>query len=50
MSHVVLRGCWFNIFLNVHAQTYEKSDDTRVSFYEELEQVFYQLPNYRVKF
>jgi len=50
MSHVVLNGRWCNIFLNVHAQTYEKSDDSRASFYEELEQFFYHLRNYRVKF
>jgi hypothetical protein len=40
MSHVVLRGRWRNMFLNVHAQTWEKSDDSRDSFYEELDQVF----------
>jgi hypothetical protein len=38
---MVLRGRWFNIItLNVHAPTEEKSDDSKDSFYEELEQVF----------
>ena len=38
------------MFLNVHAQTWEKSDDSRDSFYEELDQVFYHLTYYRIKF
>jgi hypothetical protein len=38
---MVLRGRWFNfIFLNAHAPTEEKSDDSKESSYEELEQVF----------
>ena len=40
MSYVVLRGCWCNITLNVHAASEEKIDDPKDSFYEELEQVF----------
>jgi hypothetical protein len=37
---MVLRGHWCNIIvLNVHAPTEEKSDDSKDSFYEELEQV-----------
>jgi len=41
MSYTVLRGRWFDIiFLNVHAPSEEKSDDSKDSFYEELEQVF----------
>ena len=39
MSYTVLRGRWCNI-LNVHAPSEEKSDDSKDSFYEELEQVF----------
>jgi hypothetical protein len=38
---IVLRGRWFNItVLNVHVPSEEKSDDSKDSFYEELEQVF----------
>ena len=45
MSYIVLRGRWFNIsVLNVHSPSEEKSDDTKDSFYEELEQVFDHFP------
>jgi len=38
MSYIDLRGCWCNIIvLNVHAPSEEKSDDSKDSFYEELE-------------
>ena len=41
VSYIVLRGCWCNIIvLKVHAPSEEKSDDSKDSFYEELEQVF----------
>ena len=30
MSYTVLRGCWCNIVLNVHAPIEEKSDDSKV--------------------
>jgi hypothetical protein len=41
MSYAVLRGCWFNIIvLKVNAPSEEKSDDSKDSFYEELEQGF----------
>jgi len=39
-----LRGRWCNIVLNGHAQTEEESDDSKDSFYEELEQVFDHFP------
>ena len=40
-SYIVLRGHWCNIIvLNVRAQSEGKSDDSKDSFYEELEQVF----------
>ena len=36
--YVVLRGRWCNIIiLNVHARSEEKSDDSKDSFYEELD-------------
>ena len=38
VSFIVLRGCWCNIiFLNMHLPNEEKSDDSKVSFYEEIE-------------
>ena len=38
-----MRGRWCNIIvLNVHAKSEEKSDESKDSFYEELEQVFDQ--------
>ena len=41
MSHIVLRGQWCNIIvLNVHAPSKEKSDSSKDSFYEELEEGF----------
>jgi hypothetical protein len=47
---MVLRGRWCNIIvLNVHAPTEEKSDDSKDSFYEELEQVFDHFPKYFMK-
>jgi len=37
---IVLRGRWCNIIvLNVHTLSQEKSDDSKDSFYDELEQV-----------
>ena len=50
MSYVVLRGRWFNaIFLNVHAPSEEKSDDSNDGFYEELEQVLDHFSQCHVK-
>jgi exonuclease III len=47
---MVLRGRWCNIIvLNVHAPTEEKSDDSKNSFYEELEQFFDHFPKYHIK-
>ena len=40
-SHVVLRGRWCNIVLNVHAPSEENDDDSEDSFYEESERVFF---------
>ena len=49
-SYIVLRGHWCNIiFLNVHAPSEEKSDDSIDSFLEELQQVFYHFPEYHMK-
>ena len=41
VSYIVLRGRWCNIIvLNVHAPSEDKSDDSKDTFYKELEQVF----------
>ena len=50
MPYIVLRGRWCNIIvLNVHAPSGEKSDDSKDSFYEELEQDFDHFPKYHMK-
>jgi exonuclease III len=50
MSYIVLRGRWWNIIvLNVSAPTEEKGDDSKDSFYEELEEVFDHFPKYHMK-
>jgi len=49
VSYIVLRGCWCNSILNVHTQSEEKSDDSKDSFYEELEQIFDHFPKYHMK-
>jgi len=41
LSYIVLRRRWHNIIVvNVDAPGEEKSDESKNSFYEELEQVF----------
>ena len=47
--HIVLRGHWCNIVLNVHAPGEEKSDDSKDSFSKELEQDFDNFPKYHMK-
>jgi len=49
LSYVVLRGRWCNIVLNVHAPSEEESDDSKDTFYGELEQFFYHFPKYQMK-
>jgi len=50
LSHIVLRGPWGNIIVvNVHAPSKENSEDSRDSFYKELEQVFDHFPKYHMK-
>jgi exonuclease III len=50
MSYIDLRGHWCNIIvLNVLAPSEGKSDDSKDSFYEELQQVFKLLPKYHTK-
>ena len=50
LSYIVLRGRWCNIIdLNVHVPSEEKSDESKGSFYEELEKVFNHLPKCHMK-
>ena len=50
LSYIVLRGRWCNIIIsNLHAPSEEKSDSSKDSFYEELEQVFDHFPKYNMK-
>jgi len=50
MSYIVLRGHWCHIIvLNVHAPSEVKSDDSKTSIYEELEQVSDRFPKYHMK-
>jgi hypothetical protein len=49
MLYKVLRGCWCEIILNVHAVTEDKTDKPKGSFCEELYQVLDQFPKYLVK-
>jgi hypothetical protein len=50
MSYITLKGLWCDIIvLNVHAPTEDKDDDTKDSFYEEIEQVLDQFPRYHMK-
>jgi hypothetical protein len=51
VSHIVLRGQWCNIIvLNVPVAIEEKSENSKNSFYEELEKVFfYHFPMYHMK-
>jgi hypothetical protein len=46
---IILRGRQCDIIvLNVHAPTMDKCDNTKDSFYEELEHVFDQFPEYHL--
>ena len=50
ISCIVLRGRWCNIIvLNVQKPSEEKSDDSKDTFYEELDQVFDHFPKYNMK-
>jgi hypothetical protein len=50
MSCTLLRDGWCNIIVfNVHTPSEEKSDDSKGSFYEELEQVFDHFPQHHMK-
>jgi len=50
VSYIVLRGRWCNVIvLNVHAPSEEKSNGSKDSFCEELEQVFDNFLKYHMK-
>jgi hypothetical protein len=50
MSYVVLRVHWCNIIvLNVHAPSEEKNDDSKDSFYGELDKEFYSFRKYHIR-
>ena len=49
LSYIVLRGRWRNMVVYVHAPSEEKSDESKDSFYEELEELFDQFPKYHIK-
>ena len=50
VSYIVLRGRWCNIIiLKVHSPGEVKSDESKDSFYKELEQVFDHFPTYHTK-
>ena len=50
MSYIFLTGHWCNIiFLNVHAPSEEKGDDSKDRFYDKLEQVFVHFYKYHMK-
>ena len=46
MSYTVLKGRWCNtVIFSMHAANEKESNDSKDSFYEELEQVFDEMPN-----
>jgi hypothetical protein len=50
MLYIILRGCWCDIILNVHAPISENnSDDTKDIFYEKVGHVFDQFLKYHMK-
>jgi hypothetical protein len=50
MSYITLRSRWCHIIaLNVHAQTEDKIDDVKDSFYEQLERVLDKFHTYHMK-
>jgi hypothetical protein len=51
MTYITQRGRWCDIiFLNVHVPTEDKIYHMKDRFYEELEHVFDNFPNYHLKF
>jgi hypothetical protein len=48
MSYIILKGCWCDVVMNVHASTEDKIDNINDKFYE-LERVFVKFPKYHMK-
>jgi hypothetical protein len=46
--YILLRGCWCDIVVNIHATTGDKVDDMKASVCEELECVFSKFSKYHV--
>jgi len=44
-----MTGHWFAIILNMHALTVYKTDDTKDSFYEEVDHVFVLVLEYQLE-
>jgi len=50
MSYIVLLGRWHKIIVsNAHTPSEKKSNDSKESFYEELEQALSHFPKYHTK-
>jgi hypothetical protein len=50
MSYIKLIGRWCHVIvLNVHALTEDKTNDVKISIYEEFERVFDKFPKYHMK-
>jgi exonuclease III len=49
LSYIILKGCWCDIVLNVHAPTEDKDVVIKDNFHKELEQVFHQFIRYQMK-
>jgi hypothetical protein len=49
MSYIILRSCWCDIVLNIHAPTKDKIDDIKNRIYEELEHVSDKFPKHHMK-
>jgi hypothetical protein len=49
LSHVILRGRWYDIVLNVRAPTEDKTNNTKDSICEELEHIFNKFSKYHMK-
>jgi hypothetical protein len=46
---MILRGCWCDTVLSVHAPIGDRNEGTKESFYKELQLIFSQFPKYHIK-
>jgi hypothetical protein len=49
MAYIILRGPWCDIALLVHVPTWDKNDNMKGSYYEDMEHVFHKFPKYHRK-